>query len=87
LSLSFDPKNRAWIDWDFLSPRTRFLFPVPPSRELLSARDLEAGLLIWVFSLFYPEQGPIRAAFVPEFDANACFDGKRNAGVPGVFWP
>ena len=87
LSLSLDPKHQAWIEWEFLMPRPRIRFPVPPSRELRNARDLEAWLLTWVFSLFLPEQGPIRATYVPEFDANACFDRQRNPGVPGVFWP
>jgi hypothetical protein len=87
LSLSLDPKTRAWVDWEFLTPRPRIRLPVPPPRELKSARDLEAWLLTWVFSMFYPEQGPIRAAYVPEFDAKSCFDGQRNPGVPGVFWP
>ncbi len=87
LSLSLDPKNRAWIDWEFLTPRPRIRFPVPPSREIRNARDLEAWLLTWVFSLFFPDEGPIRASYMPEFDANSCFDGQRNPGVPGVFWP
>jgi hypothetical protein len=87
LSLSLDPKHHAWVDWNFLTPRPRIRFPVPPSRQLRGARDLEAWLLTSVFSLFLPEQGPIRAAYVPEFDAKSCFDGQRNPGIPGVFWP
>ncbi len=87
LSLSLDPKHHAWVDWSFLNPRPRIRLPVPPSRELRGARDLEAWLLTSVFSLFFPDQGPIRAAYVPEFDAKSCFDWQRNPGNPGVFWP
>jgi hypothetical protein len=87
LSLSLDPKTRSWFDWDFLTPRPRIRFPVPPTRTLRASRDLEAWLLTWVFSLFYPEQGQIRGALMTEYEAKSCFDGERNKGVPGVFWP
>jgi hypothetical protein len=87
LSVSLDPKSGAWWEWDLLTPQRRLLFPVPPPRELKNAKDLEAYLLTWVFSLFFPEQGPIRGAYVPEWMVNRCFGAQRKALAPPVFWP
>jgi hypothetical protein len=91
-AVSFNSKDEALVDFAFLTPSPRVSVRVPLSRELKNESDLALWLKTLVFSLFWNEKR-IRASYVPEFEAKACFrsdslfQDKKSGRLPGVFWP